>query len=142
MGPSDQELAALAQAFCTNNAASATEARLLQSRKELLDLQREVEKRAEELADLAREARAWVEKREKYLASAREGLVETYSKMKPEAAAQQIGAMSDDAAISILVSLAPRASSAILNEMAPDKAARFADAAIRRATPRVKEKNG
>ena len=140
--PTHDELSAIAKAFCSNNAASAAEARHAAQRKELEDLSREVEKRSVELVEMSKEARVWVEKREKLMATTRDGLVEAYAKMKPEAAAQQIGSMSEEAAVSILMNLNARASSAILNEMVADRAARLADAAMKRPGAKVRDKNG
>ena len=141
-GPSNEELAAIARAFCTNNAASATEARLAAQRRELTDIGSEVEKRSAALTEAITEARNWVERREKLLASARESLVETYSKMKPEAAAQQIGSMTEDVAVSIITGLNPRASSSILNEMGSERAAKLADAALRKSRVAPRDKSG
>ena len=48
-----------------------------------------------------------------------------YAKMRPDSAALQLAAMDDPVAAAILFKLPPRASSAILNEMEVDRAARL-----------------
>lgn len=141
--PTDAELAAIARQYCTNNAAAAAEARLRARHAELRELEGQLDRKSEALEKMVEEARLWVEKREKIWAGARENLIEAYSKMRPEAAAQQIAAMSEDAAASILMKLNARAASAILNEMGADRAARLADQALKRSGARgVQEKNG
>lgn len=132
MRASDAELVEIARTYCTNNAANAMDARVAWQSRRLRELENEVLKKSEMLASLAQEARLWVEKREKMWGTARDSLAEVYAKMKPEAAAQQLAAMSEDSAASIITRLNPRAASAILNEMGPDRAARLADGALRR----------
>lgn len=137
----DAELAAIAKIYCTNNDAGAAQARDARRREKLAQLEKEIEQRSSALATLMQDARNWVEKREKMLSATRDGLVETYSKMKPEAAAQQLAAMNDETATSIIMKLNARAASAILNEMGAERAARLADNALRRsssAAPRPK----
>ncbi|HMN70980.1 MAG TPA: hypothetical protein PKA55_03810 [Rhodoblastus sp.] len=130
---SDEKLASIARSYCSHNLASAAEARIAGKRTALLELEARVERKSAELGKLVADARDWVERREKLRAAARDNLVEAYSKMRPEAAAQQIGAMSDEAAVSILMKLNARAASAIMNEMGADRGARLADKALRRS---------
>lgn len=129
---SDEELTEIARTYCGNMAASAAEARVARQRRQLQELEKEVADKSAMLAKLLHEARGWVEKREKLWTSARDGLVETYAKMKPEAAAQQLAAMSEETASTIIMKLNARAASAILNEMGSDRAARLADGALKR----------
>lgn len=138
---SDAKLAAIAKAYCSNNAANAAELRIAAKRKAMVELEARVDSKSAELAKLIEEARAWTERRDKLWASARDTMVETYSKMRPEAAAQQLGAMSDEAAASIVMRLSARAASAIMSEMAAERAARLADSALRR-TGAATEKSG
>jgi len=135
--PSDAELAAIAKTYCSNNTANVTEARLARQRRSLSELEREIDEKSLVLAGLVAEARSWTEKREKLLSAARGALVETFSKMRPEAAAQQLGAMNEEAAVSIIMMLNPRAASAIMNEMGSERAARLADSALRKGDPQA-----
>ncbi len=128
----DDKLASIARSYCSNNLASAAEARIASKRKALLELEERIEKKSAELSRLTADARDWVDRREKGRAMSRDSLVDAYSKMRPEAAAQQIGAMSDDVAVSIIMKLNARAASAIMNEMGADRAARIADKALRK----------
>ncbi|MFV0279835.1 MAG: MotE family protein [Rhodoblastus sp.] len=102
-----------------------------------------MDKKSSELSRIAREARAWVEKREAMQAAARENLIDVFAKMKPDVAAQQLAVMNEDSAASILGNLKPRVASAILNEMEAGRAARLADNAMRSqgAVP-TREKSG
>ena len=129
---SDEELMEIARTYCGNMTAGAAEARVARQRRQLQDLEKEVVDKSASLAKLSQEARGWVEKREQLWTSARDSLVETYAKMKPEAAAQQLAAMSEETASAIIMKLNARAASAILNEMGSDRAARLADGALKR----------
>lgn len=135
---SRSELENIARIYCSNNVPNAIDARVAWESKRLKELEVEVSKKSEALAALGQEARTWVEKREKVWMLARDGLVEIYAKMRPEVAAQQLGAMSEESAASIITRLNPRSASAILNEMSSEKAARLADGVLRG----LKEKSG
>jgi len=133
------ELAAIAKTYCSNNAADAAEARVARRQKKLAELGEEVARKSAALVALAQEARTWVERREGLWSSTRDVLVETYAKMKPEAAAQQLAAMSEETATSIIMKLNARAASAILNEMGADRAAHLADLALRRGSSAARQ---
>lgn len=137
------ELENIARTYCSNNIASAAEARVAWESKKLRELETEVARKSEALASLVQETRTWVERREKLLGAARDSLVEIYAKMRPEVAAQQLGTMSEDNAASIITKLNPRSASAILNEMSSERAARLADGVLRgmREKP-AQEKSG
>ena len=141
--PSDQDLEKIARIYCSNNIASAAEARVAWQNSRLVELETEVTKKSEALAVLIQESRAWVEKREKLLRSARDNLVEVYAKMRPEVAAQQLAAMSEESATSIIARLNARSASAILNEMGSERAARLADGALKGVKERpAQDKSG
>ena len=109
--------------FCTNIADAARERRYAIQKEELETLRGEIESRIAVLEEKRAELQMWVEKRETFSAAASEGLVEVYSKMRPDAAAQRMEKLPEDLTAALLSKLKPRAAGTILNEMTADKAA-------------------
>ena len=91
--------------------------------------------RIAELEAKRAEYEQWLKLREDFLKKAEDNVVEIYSRMNPDAAAQQIASMADDTAAAVLAKLRVRSASAILNEMEPARGAHLADtlAGMRRA---------
>ena len=67
----------------------------------------------------------WVQKRERFLSSANDSLVEIFQVMRSDAAALQLSEVGPAMAASIIAKLEPKYSSAIMAEMKPDEAAKI-----------------
>lgn len=113
-------------AYCTNLADEASDARFARQAAKLEAMEAAVQERLAALEAKRAEYQAWLERRETFLARAQESLVSIYSGMRPDAASEQLAAMEELTAAAIVAKLSPRAASAVLNEMATDKAARLA----------------
>jgi flagellar motility protein MotE (MotC chaperone) len=124
-----------ASRFCTNIADAALDARVAWQQKELEASEAKLKQRIAELEAKRDEYEKWLKLREDFLRKAEDSVVEIYSRMNPEAAAQQIASMADDTAAAVLAKLRVRSASAILNEMEPARGAHLADtlAGMRRA---------
>jgi flagellar motility protein MotE (MotC chaperone) len=122
----DQRDSDVAQ-FCTNVADAALDARIAWQQKALEAAEAKLRQRIDELEAKRAEYEKWLKLREDFLKKAEDNVVEIYSRMNPEAAAQQIANMADDTAAAVLAKLRVRTASAILNEMEPARAAHLAD---------------
>lgn len=124
--------------FCSNIADAARDRRYALQAEELKTLQAEVDKRIALLEERKTEYETWLKRREVFLARAEEGVVQIYSRMKPDAAAERLAIMNVDLAAAILMKLDARKSSVILNEMESKPAAeltRIMASASRRQDP-------
>jgi flagellar motility protein MotE (MotC chaperone) len=121
--------------FCSNIADAALDARVAWQQKELEAAEAKLRQRIAELEAKRAEYEQWLKLREDFLQKAEDSVVEIYSRMNPEAAAQQISSMADNTAAAVLAKLKVRSASAILNEMEPARGAQLADtlAGMRRA---------
>jgi flagellar motility protein MotE (MotC chaperone) len=130
-GPAESDVAR----FCTNITDAALDARVAWQQKELESAEAKLRLRIAELEAKRAEYEQWLKLREDFLKKAEDSVVEIYSGMNPEAAAQQIASMADDTAAAVLAKLRVRSASAILNEMEPARGAHLADtlAGMRRA---------
>ena len=113
--------------FCSNVIDPAVDARLAWQLKELEKAENLLRERIAEVEAKRAEYEKWMALRDDFLKKAEAGMVEIYSRMRPEAAAIQIAGMADDTAAAVLVKLSPRNSSAIFNEMDSARAAHLAD---------------
>jgi flagellar motility protein MotE (MotC chaperone) len=113
--------------FCTNIADAALDARVAWQQKELQAAEAKLRQRIAELEAKRAEYEHWLKLREEFLRKAEDSVVEIYSRMNPDAAAQQIASMADDTAAAVLAKLRVRSASAILNEMEPARGAQLAD---------------
>ena len=113
--------------FCTNIADAALDARVAWQQKELEAAEAKLRQRIAELEAKRAEYEQWLKLREDFLKKAEDNVVEIYSRMNPDAAAQQIASMADDTAAAVLAKLRVRNASAILNEMEPARGAHLAD---------------
>jgi flagellar motility protein MotE (MotC chaperone) len=127
------------EAYCANVADAAADARFAWQARTLTDLQKEIDARLLELELKREEYEEWLARRDRFLKQAEDGVVAIYAKMRPEAAAAQIGAMQEEAAAALLSKLSSRAASAILNEMEPKRAARLTAAMTGMPTPDEEE---
>lgn len=121
--------------FCSNITDQALDARVAWQQKELEATETKLKQRIAELEAKRAEYEEWLKLRDDFLKKAEDNVVEIYSRMNPEAAAQQIASMADDTAAAVLAKLKVRVASSILNEMEPARGAHLADtlAGMRRA---------
>jgi flagellar motility protein MotE (MotC chaperone) len=124
--PATTEPPSVVEQYCTNIRDAAADARIAWQMKSLRELEKQVEARIAELEARQADFEAWLRRREAFAARARENLVAVYANMRPDAAAEQLSILDDEEAASVLASLTPRSASAILNEMAAERAAQLA----------------
>jgi flagellar motility protein MotE (MotC chaperone) len=103
--------------FCTNIQDPARDRRYALQRQQLLDLQAGIDKRIKLLEEKRAQYEEWLKRRDDFVAKATGGVVEIYSRMKPDGAAPQLTDMPPDLAAAILMKLDPKQSSLILAEM-------------------------
>lgn len=113
--------------FCSNITDQALDARVAWQQRELEATETKLKQRIAELEAKRAEYEEWLKLREDFLKKAEDNVVEIYSRMNPEAAAQQIASMADDTAAAVLAKLKVRVASSILNEMEPARGAHLAD---------------
>jgi flagellar motility protein MotE (MotC chaperone) len=116
--------------FCSNNVASAGQARVAWEAAKLKELEAKLRQRVAELEAKRAEYEEWLRKREEAMKKAEENIVAIYAKMRPDAAALQMAAMDDAMAAALLTKLKPSVASAILNEMDPGRAAHLTGAMV------------
>ncbi len=127
------------RSFCNNVRDAATDAHARWQAAEIRQMEAALRKRTAELEARQRDLEAWLAKREAIARKAEENVVTIYGRMRAEAAAVQIAAMTDDMAISILSKLNPRVSSAILNEMEPARAAHLTSSVTGPVLPKTSQ---
>lgn len=115
----------LAQRYCANVSDTAADARIAWQQEKLAETEREIAKRIALLEEKTEEFKAWLDRRDEFSRRANETLVQIYARMEPDSAALQFIAMDEETAAAVLTKLNPRNSSAILNEMPAEKAARL-----------------
>jgi len=114
-----------AQRYCQNVAVAAADARFALQTRKLNELEAQIGKRVADLEAREAEFKDVLARRDEATKRAGTTLVGIYAKMRPDAAAQQISALDDATAAAVLTGLNVRQSSAILNEIAPDRAAKL-----------------
>lgn len=115
-----------AERYCRNIADAAREAKFEWQVKTISELEDALAARTGELEIKRAEIEEWIKKREAFMALAEDRLVGIYSKMRADAASAQINQLGPITAAALLMKLQPRVSSAILNEMPAEAAARLA----------------
>ncbi len=118
------------QKFCSNNVATAGDAKVAWQAAKLKELEEQLKQRIGELDTKRAEYEEWLRKRNEAMRKAEDGIVAIYSRMRPEAAASQLSAMDDEMAAALLTKLSPRNASAILNEIEPGRAARLTNTMV------------
>jgi flagellar motility protein MotE (MotC chaperone) len=121
LGPQNE-----AEKYCRTIAEPAREAKFEWQVKTIADLDAALAERTAALEAKRNEVETWLAKREAFMKLAEEKLVGIYSKMRADAASQQIAELGPITAAALLMKLQPRISSAILNEMPTEKAAQLA----------------
>ena len=114
-----------AQRYCQNVAAAAADAHFALQTRKLNDLEGEIAKRVAALEAREAEIKDVLSRHDEAIKRADATLVAIYAKMRPDAAAQQISALDDATAAAVLEQLNARQSSAILNEIAPERAVKL-----------------
>ena len=81
---------------------------------------------AQQLEAKRAEYEEWMKRRDQFMARASDNVVGIYSKMKPDAAAEQLTTMQADLAAAIMMKLEVKQSGLIMNEMDSEAAAKLA----------------
>jgi flagellar motility protein MotE (MotC chaperone) len=103
--------------FCSNIADAAKDRRYALQVQELETLKKDIDRRVAQLEAKRAEYETWLKRREEFMANAERGVVEIYSKMKPDAAAERLSDVEPMLAAAILMKLNTRQAGFILNEM-------------------------
>ena len=127
------------RAFCGNIADAARDQRYLLQKKELEELQADVDERIGLLEERSAKYREWLKKREDFMQVADTQLVEIYKNMAPDSAAAQLEIVKPGIAAAIVMKLSPRLASSILNEMDTKKAAALTTIIAAAAAPEQPE---
>ncbi|WP_258045701.1 MotE family protein [Mesorhizobium sp. NBSH29] len=109
--------------FCSNIADAARDRRYMLQAQELETLRADIDKRMQALDQKRVEYEEWLKRRNDFLASAEDGVVKIYARMKPDAAAERLAEVSPELAAAILMKLDSRQAGVILNEMERTSAA-------------------
>ena len=111
--------------YCINISDAATETRNSILRKELKVIESRIDKKLEKLAVRIKELRSWTLRRENFLKTGNESIINIFQSMRADAAASQLTELGPVLAASIIFKLEPKTSSAILTEMKPKIAAKI-----------------
>lgn len=111
--------------FCSNIADAARDRRYALQRDELETLRADIDERIAALEEKRVEYEVWLTRRETFLEQAEDNLVEIYSRMRPDAAAERLAATNMELAAGILMKVNARQAGTILNEMDSTVAARL-----------------
>lgn len=103
--------------FCSNIADAARDRRYALQQAELEALQKDIDRRIAALEEKRAEYEDWLTRRNDFLARAEGNLVEIYSRMRPDAAAERLAEVNAELAAGILMKLQARQAGIILNEM-------------------------
>lgn len=128
--PTQEQLAeAVEQAkrYCEAVADQSKDARIAWQMRALFDVERQMKVKVEELDAKIAELRSWVKKRDDILTKAEGHVVDIYASMRPDAAALQLNSLDDETAVSILLQMKARKASAVLAELAAERAAYLTD---------------
>ena len=116
--------------FCANNVSTAGAARVAWQAAKLEELEARLQQKIDELEAKRAEYEDWLRKRDEALKKANADIVAIYSKMEPEAAANELAQMDDTMAAAVLSKLNTRTASSILGQMDPAHAAQLTDKMI------------
>lgn len=115
----------LARGYCATIGTLAGDAKFAWQKKAIGELANELDERIARLEAKTDEYKAWLARRDEFSKRVTDNLVVIYSRMRPEAAGQQLTAMDEETAAAVLMKLDPRIASAILNDMNAQHAARL-----------------
>ena len=111
--------------YCRNLMPVVAEARAAFLQSTIASLEQEMARKTAQLETRITEHKEWIDKRQRLAALADSKLLGMYAVMRPDAAGQRFAAMDELLAASLLMKLDARVSSALLSEVAPEKAARL-----------------
>lgn len=103
--------------FCSNVVDAARDRRYALQAEELKRLEADIDARIAALEAKRTEYEEWLARRQQFMDMARDNIVEIYSKMRPDAAAERMAELDNELAAAILLKLDPRQAGIILNEM-------------------------
>lgn len=103
--------------FCSNIADAARDRRYALQKSEMETLQKDIDQRVAALEAKRKEYESWLRRRNDFLAKAEGNIVEIYSRMRPDAAAERLAEVNVELAAGILMKLQARQAGIILNEM-------------------------
>jgi len=103
--------------FCSNIADAARDRRYALQKSELETLQKDIDERIVVLEEKRAEYEDWLKRRNDFLQKAEGNLVDIYSRMRPDAAAERLADVNPELAAGILMKLQARQAGIILNEM-------------------------
>lgn len=113
------------QRFCGNVADAARDRRYMIQMQELESLKAEIEARVAQLEAKRSEYEKWMTLRQEFMDHASENVVQIYSRMRPDAAAERLASMKSDLAAAIMLKLEVKRSGLIMNEMESTVAAKL-----------------
>ncbi|GHB18564.1 hypothetical protein GCM10007094_02910 [Pseudovibrio japonicus] len=121
--------AAIEQArnYCEAIADQAKDTRIAWQMRALFDVEHQMTSKISELDAKIAELRSWVKRRDDILRRAEGHVVDIYANMRPDAAAQQLTALDDETAVSILLQMKARKAGSVLAELSADRAAYLTD---------------
>lgn len=105
------------QRFCSNIADAARDRRYALQAEKLESLKDQVDARIAALEKKRGEYEEWLQRRDDFLARARDNVVAIYANMTPDAAAEKLSTLNVELAAAIVMKLDPRKSGKILDEM-------------------------
>lgn len=112
--------------FCSNISAGLNEARAAWLKNSLGELERQLEQRIGILEAKTAEHKQWLQRRQELSDRVGQGLVQVFTRMRAEAAAQQLAALDEETAVALLMRLEPKVAGNMMSEMPVAKAARVA----------------
>ncbi len=112
--------------YCYNVSDAAAEVRSSMLKEKLEAIEEQVDQKLDRLASEIEMLKRWSLKRDQFLKSANDSLVEIFQSMRPDAAALQLTEVGPGLAAAIIAKLEPKTASAILTEMKPTDAATIA----------------
>lgn len=115
-----------AQQYCFNTTDTAADARFAWQAKKIQEMEAELNKRAEILAEKTEDYKKWLARRDEFSRKAHEKLVGFYSRMRPDAAAEQLATIDEETAAAVVTKLETKVASQIMAEMDPVRAGRIA----------------
>lgn len=113
--------------YCENVSEDAEAIRMKWQMRAMFDAEEQMNAKIAQLDEKVAELREWVERREQILQRAEGHVVDIYSKMRAEAAAEQLSTLDDITAVSVLMQMKARQAGAILAEMPAERAAYLTD---------------
>lgn len=113
------------ESYCINILDEAKETRNAILTERLTELETQVDRKLDLMAERIAVLRTWTEKREKFLEKTNDSLVQIFQSMRPDAAASQLTEIGPAMSASIIAKLEPKYSSAILTEMKASDAAQI-----------------